>query len=100
MSLVEFICGCPVEGCPNGRTQLRWVHCGGNETLSDTGYLTCKRCGTTGPMVNWTFNCGAHDYKSASLQGLLNAFSIMGNVQGISHLFLLNLMDAVRRQYS
>ena len=102
MSLVDFICGCPAEGCPNGRIKYVWTHynCGGTENLSDKGYITCKRCSLSAPIIDWAFKCEAHDFKKASLQGLLNAFSIMGGVPGVSMAFLLNLMEAVKKQYS
>ena len=101
MSEVDFVCGCPVDGCKNSKERFTWVHsgCGGYERLSEYGILRCVRCGRSSELVNWRFNCGAHDFLPASLQGLLSAFSIMGGLQGISMTFLTNLNQSVLNQF-
>ena len=101
MSEVDFICGCPVQGCSNAKTRLTWTHytCGGYTKLSETGILRCAKCGRSSEFVNWNFNCGNHDFLPASLQGVLNAFSIMGGLEGVSFTFLTNLNRAVLDQF-
>lgn len=101
---VDFICPCPVQGCSNNDTSKRfkWVHsgCGGNEKLNDKGYLRCKKCGENGPMIDWRFNCGEHDYKPASLQGLLNGLYVIGNLKNVSQSLILKITDSFIKQYN
>ena len=98
---IWFTCPCPVDNCSNNKKSYEWKHsyCGGYEKLNANGILRCIKCGEKGPLVDWEFNCGNHGYESASLQGLLAAFSIMGKVSGGSKMFYVKLAKAVAKQY-
>ena len=100
MSKVDFISGCPVANCENNKRQIHWVHssCGGYETISEDGIIQCKNCYTSGIFLDWSFNCGKHCYQKGSLQGFLNAITILGNLN-VSPLFLLKLTKSVTRQF-
>ena len=100
MTEVDFISGCPVQGCSNNKTSIHWEHsgCGGHETISEEGIIRCTRCGTKGIFLDWRFNCGNHDYQKGSLQGFLNAITILGNLN-VSPLFLLKLTKSVTKQF-
>lgn len=102
MAEVDFIAGCPVEGCSNFNKKYTWIHilCGGTEKLSEYGILRCVKCNLSSELVNWLFNCGAHDFKPASFQGLMQAMSIMGSIKGIDMKFLLKLNESVCAQFA
>lgn len=98
---IWFTCPCPVSGCKNREYAYEWKHtkCGSYEKLNSNGILRCIGCGENGPLIDWEFNCGNHGYESASLQGLLACFSIMGKVTGASKSFLVNLAKSVAKMY-
>ena len=50
LSEVDFISPCPVEGCKNKETKIRWCHhnCGGYERITNQGKIYCLRCNTEG----------------------------------------------------
>ena len=79
---LDFISPCPVDQCKNKDKKYRWTHnqCGGRLTLNDKGMLRCLKCGTQGPFMDWPFNCGDHDYKYCSIQGICHAFSFVTRV--------------------
>ena len=99
---VDFIAACPVEDCKNNNESYKWVHtkCGNFEKLNSKGILKCNNNDAIGPLVNWRFNCGNHDYKPASLQGLLHCCSLMGSLDGVNMTFLLDLMESVKQQFN
>lgn len=99
---VDFICPCPVDGCPNNkRDTYRWTHskCGGYEKLDSNGCLRCLRCDESGPLIDWSFSCGAHGYEKASLQGFIYCLSIIGKLQKPPMKFLLKLTRSVNQMY-
>ena len=100
---IDFKSACPVIECKNNKTIYHWVHknCGSHEKLNEKGWLRCLNpyCQQTGPIVDWNFKCEDHDYKKASLQGLLHAFGLMSSLPDINQTFLLNLMGSVCGQY-
>ena len=57
----------------------RWVHtdCGGREKLNDLGSIRCLKCGGKAPFMDWEFDCGEHDFKKGSAQGMIHALAIM-----------------------
>ena len=91
----------PVEGCSNSKIPYEWKHkkCGSYEKFNSKGILWCTGCGENGHLIDRKYNCDNHDYESASLQGLLAAFSIMGKVTGASKRFLINLAKSVVNMY-
>ena len=101
---IDFKSACPVIECKNNKNVYHWVHtiCGSHEKLNEKGWLRCLNpdCKKTGPIVDWKFKCENHDYKKASLQGLLHAFGLMSSLPDINQTFLLNLMGSVHGQYS
>ena len=100
---IDFKSACPVIECKNNKNVYHWVHtiCGSHEKLNEKGWLRCLNpdCKKTGPIVDWQFKCENHDYKKASLQGLLHAFGLMSSLPNINQTFLLNLMGSVGGQY-
>ncbi len=101
---IDFKSACPVIECKNNKKIYHWVHtiCGSHEKLNEKGWLRCLNpdCKKTGPIVDWQFKCENHDYKKASLQGLLHAFGLMSSLPNINQTFILNLMGSVHGQYS
>ena len=47
-----------------------------------------------------TFNCGAHDFKNASAQGLCHALSVMAQLDTKNQMFIAMLMGRVGEQFS
>ena len=79
---IDFISPCPVEKCKNKNKMYRWLHvnCSGREKLSSEGEIRCLECKTHGPFVDWLFDCGEHDYKEVSAQGVAHALGIMAQI--------------------
>ena len=77
---IYFISPCPVQDCVNKNKMYRWTHvkCGGGRlSLNDEGMLRCLKCGKKGKFIDFRFNCGDHDSKECSAQGVSHALSIM-----------------------
>ena len=102
ISEIDFVSPCPVEECINNKTSHRWSHhnCGGHEKITNQGNIYCLRCGTNGLFTDWKFNCGAHDFKYASIQGLSHALSVMAQLDTKNQLFIAMLMAKVGEQFS
>ena len=75
----DLILPCPVQECRNKNKMYRWTHnrCGGRLKLNDKGIVRCIKCGEKGKFVDWPFNCGDHDYKVCSAEGVAHALVIM-----------------------
>ena len=96
---IRFIAGCPVQGCPNGSSSICWQHSrdNGDMYIYDNGSLECDDCGTDGLIIDWKFDCGAHDYQYASYQGFLNMISVLGHLDADED-FVDDCLDAGRQQ--
>ena len=101
ISEIDFVSPCPVEGCKNSDTCYRWRHhnCGGYEKITSQGIIYCQKCSTDGLFTDWKFNCGAHDFKYASAQGLCHALSVMAQLDTKNQLFIAQLMGKVGEQF-
>ena len=102
ISEIDFVSPCPVEECKNKNTSYTWSHynCGGREKITNEGKIYCLKCGTDGLFTEWKFNCGAHDFKEPSAQGLCHALSIMAQLDKNNQLFIVSLMVKVGEQYA
>jgi len=96
---VRFCAGCPVQGCINSNTSINWAHArdSGRMYIYDDGCLECDDCGTKGLIIDWMFDCGAHDYQYASYQGYLNMIAVLGHLEADED-FVDNCLDAGRKQ--
>ena len=96
---VRFCAGCPIQGCVNSNNSIYWVHSkeNGKMYIYDDGYLECDECGRKGLIIDWMFDCGAHDYQYASYQGFLNMISVLGHLVADED-FVDNCLDAGRKQ--
>ena len=101
ISEIDFVSPCPVEECKNKNTSYTWSHynCGGHEKITNQGNIYCLKCGTNGLFTDWKFNCGAHDFKYASIQGLSHALSVMAQLDTKNQLFIVSLMGKVGEQF-
>lgn len=89
---------CPVEGCPNSNNIITWKCdiCGNYLLISDDGFLGCggwRNC-FYGRIDKCRFNCGEHDFRYPSYQGLYYMISYIGSSQGDKAL-LRNFFKAV-----
>ena len=102
ISEIDFKSPCPVEECKNNSRVIRWTHhnCGGYEKITNQGKIICYKCGREGLFTDWEFNCGAHDYKYASAQGLYNALSVMAQLDTENQQCIVMLMVKVGKQFS
>lgn len=79
-------CGCPVLNCSNMHRLSHWYHgngCGGKTMLRyDDINIVCSSCASKGLIFHWNFRCENHDYRPASLQGVIYAMSIMAQQTG------------------
>ena len=102
ISEIDFVSPCPVEECKNKNTSYKWSHynCGGREKITNEGKIYCLKCGTDGLFTEWKFNCGAHDFKEPSAQGLCHALSIMAQLDKNNQLFIVSLLVKVGEQYA
>ena len=100
---IDFISPCPVQQCINKNKSYRWIHsdCGGREKLNDQGKLRCLKCDTKGDFIDWKFNCGDHDYESASAQGVAHALAVMAqlSVEKSQQKFIATTTAAIMGQY-
>lgn len=83
MEVVDFESGCPVAGCSNNKTLLRWTHhnCGAYETIDSEGIVKCKNGHNLGPFFSLKYKCEGHDnvFKHGRYQAFLAALSICSN---------------------
>ena len=102
ISEIDFKSPCPVEECKNNSRVIRWTHhnCGGYEKITNQGKIYCCKCGREGLFTGWRFNCGAHDYKYASAQGLCHALAVMAQLDTENQVFIGMLMVKVGEQFS
>ena len=101
ISEIDFKFPCPVDGCKNNSTVYTWTHmCGGYQKITNQGRIYCCKCNQEGLLIDWRFNCGAHDYKYASYQGLCRALAVMGQLDTKNQLFITKLMVKVAEQFS
>lgn len=96
---VRFCAGCPIKGCKNSNNQINWAHAtdNGSMYIYDDGYLECAHCGTRGLIIDWMFDCSAHDYQYASYQGFLNMIAVLGHLEADED-FVDNCLEAGRKQ--
>lgn len=101
ISEVDLIAPCLVEGCRNNRTSYRWRHsnCGGYEKLTNQGKIYCLKCGTQGLIADWSFNCGEHDSRKASVKEVCHILSVMSQLNTKYEQFLSSLMPKVLQQF-
>ena len=82
---IDFISSCPVAGCSNNNntSRFRWKHksCGNYEKLNGYGILRCVGCQEKGPLTDWLFDCGNHNYEPASDQGIENMLSVIAGLK-------------------
>lgn len=98
---IDFKSCCPVAGCINSNSIYYWVHtgCGGHEKLNIYGDLRCLKCGRSGPMVDWKFNCGSHDFEKGSYQGYLHLVKIMCDFASEDLLDFVDELSSVIRKW-
>ena len=96
---VRFSASCPIQNCKNANTPINWIHTpdSGDMYIFDNGYLQCDDCGTKGLIIDWMFDCGAHDYQYASYQGFLNMIAVLGHLEADED-FIDNCLEAGRKQ--
>ena len=72
---IELISPCSVQDCINKNSFHMWKHstCGQRLKLNDNGMLRCPKCWTIGKYIDCPFNCGEHDYKTCSVEGVTHA---------------------------
>ena len=101
ISEVDLIASCPVKGCRNNATPIRWrhSHCGGYEKLTNQGKIYCLRCGTVGLIADWSFNCGEHDSREASVKEVCHILSVMSSFDTKNQKFFSSLMPKVLEQF-
>ena len=101
---IDFISPCPVQECINKNDPITWVHvvCGqGKMKLTDQGQLRCINCNRKGTFIDWKFDCGDHDYKEASRQGIAHALAIMAQLVGGENeqVFIATVTQCIMRQF-
>ena len=98
---IDFISPCPVDQCRNKNKSYRWIHnqCGGRLKLDDKGWLRCLKCCLTGPFGG-KFDCGDHDYKEYSTQGIVHALTVMAHqaVEKSQQRFIAKTTPAILKQ--
>ena len=101
ISEVDLIAPCPVKGCRNNQISYRWrhSHCGGYEKLTNQGKIYCLRCGTVGLIADWSFNCGEHDSREASVKEVCHILSVMSQLNTKYQQFFSLLMIKVLQQF-
>ena len=93
---IDFITGCPVEGCDNRYNLISWNHtgCGGEEWIDEYGYIECKKCSKKFKLIETNFQCnGNHDSKKpVNASDIIRCLSSMTLSQGINSRFAQKLM--------
>ena len=102
ISEIDFKSPCPLWRCKNNSTVIRWTHhnCGGYQKITNQGRIYCCKCNQGGLLIDYTFNCGAHDSTYASAQELCHALAVMGQIDPKNQLFITKLMVKVGEQFS
>ncbi|KAH3732393.1 hypothetical protein Pelo_16781 [Pelomyxa schiedti] len=67
------------------RQAFTWIHanCNGTMSIGRNAHLMCSS-GHSHHMKDWLFKCENHDYLPGSLQGFLDAISMVGQAAGAS----------------
>ena len=72
-----FCTGCPVEGCVNNTSLIKWIHeCGEPEIIDENGIVKCKNNHILGELYSFKYSCGKHKFEYGNYSGFLRALSI------------------------
>ena len=101
---VDFICGCPVEGCTNTDDMIRWTcsKCGSYEKINEEGIVRCLKSNCLKcPLVCLNFKCAAHNDRRKF--DPFSAFKVVGQISNLDlseagREFKRNLRKAIDRQ--
>ena len=100
---VDFICGCPVKGCTNEKSNIHWTcsKCGSYEKINEEGIVRCLKSNCLKcPLVCLNFKCEAHndrrEFDPFSAYRVLAQISC--NIDEAGRHFLLSLRRAIDRQ--
>lgn len=81
---IEFISGCPVNGCSNNKSKLTWHHhnCGYTETIDSEGIVRCKNGHNLGEFFLLTYKCAYHSnyfsyISELNYTGFMSAISVI-----------------------
>jgi len=77
-------CPCPAIDCTNKAINYWYHHGCGSRTMiryKDI-IIKCSGCDKQAILFDWRFNCGEHEFRHASRQGMLYALSILGLHKG------------------
>lgn len=98
--MFDFETGCPVAGCTNNKTLLRWTHhnCGAYEKLDSEGVVTCLKGDKLGEFFLLKYDCGGHSngLRYGSYSAFLAALSICSNFGAD---FAVKLTDKLLKAY-
>ena len=63
-----FCSGCPVIGCSNSKSLIKWIHeCGASEIIDENGIVKCKNNHIVGEFYLFKYSCGEHQFKYPSI---------------------------------
>ena len=96
---IDFISGCPVEGCVNRKKLIRWKHngCGGEMWIDEYGYIECKKCSKKFKLTEMEFRCdGNHDLKKVNVFEIIRWLSMAGNSQEFNESFVYNIINNIK----
>jgi hypothetical protein len=102
---IYLISPCPVQDCVNKNKMYRWTHvkCGGGRlSLNDEGMLRCVKCGKKGKFVDFRFDCGDHDSKECSAQGVSHSLAFMAQraEEKSQQKFIAKITASLMQQFS
>lgn len=100
---IEFNAPCPVAECEKRDEVIKWHHknCGGKTWLTSEGELRCVKCGKKHLFIDWKFDCGNHDAKYASQQGLAHSLTIMSqlSINDNEQMFIAKATEVIMKQF-
>ena len=72
-----FCTGCPVRGCSNNNSSIKWIHeCGASEIIDKNGIVKCKNNHIVGEFYLFKYSCGKHQFQYGNFSSFLGALSI------------------------
>lgn len=72
-----FCTGCPVRGCGNNKSLIKWMHeCGVPEIIDENGIVKCKNNHILGEFYLFKYSCGKHQFEYGNFSNFLSAISI------------------------
>ena len=85
-----FYTGCPVRGCSNKDSLIKWIHeCGASEIIDENGIVKCKNNHIVGEFYLFKYSCGKHQFEYGNLKNLIGGLSLCKHFRAGLHVEIM-----------